>query len=266
MILVNDCSPDTGMATLLNSYLSEPNVFLLVNEQNLGFIKSVNRALDFCKQGNVLILNSDTRVFEGGLDELLRVAHSADDIGTVTAISNNATIFSYPHPYLVSGALEDVSWPELARVALRENSGMALDVPTGHGFCLLLKRAILDRLGRFNEIFGRGYGEENEFCSRAADLGYRHVAAAGAFVEHRENVSFGSEKEALLKTNLSNLAQLFPEYIPTIMDYITHDNLRQGRWALDTFRLAKACERGSSFALVISTWLGGGESRRDCRS
>ena len=119
------------MAALLNLYSSEPNIFLLTNEQNLGFIKSVNRALDFCKQGDVLILNSDTRLFEGGLDELLRVAHSADDIGTVTAISNNATIFSYPHPHLVSGALKDVSWPELARVALQENSGMALDVRPG---------------------------------------------------------------------------------------------------------------------------------------
>lgn len=258
VMLVNDCSPEPGMAELLAQYTNSSNVFLLNNPENIGFIKSVNRALDFCKEGDVVLLNSDTVVFPGGLAELWRVAHGAPDIATATAISNNATIFSYPHPRLPAETLDDVSWSEVAAAALRDNAGLAIDVPTGHGFCLLLKREILDRLGRLNEIFGRGYGEENEFCCKAADLGYRHVAAAGAFVQHRESVSFGSEKDALLKTNLPQLSRMFPEYTPVIMSYERDDGLRRARWALDAFRLANACDSGTSFALIVGNWLRGG--------
>lgn len=258
VILVNDCSPDGGMAEMLASYTNRPNLFLVTNAHNLGFIKSVNRALDFCKEGDVVLLNSDTLVYDGGLDEMWRVAHSATDIATVTAISNNATIFSYPHPRLPTERLEDVSWSEIAAAALRDNSGLAIDVPTGHGFCLLLRREILDRLGCLNEIFGRGYGEENEFCCKAADLGYRHVAAAGAFVVHRESVSFGGEKDSLLKTNLPQLSRMFPEYTPIIMQYERDDELRRARWALDSFRLGKACDSEASFALIVGNWLHGG--------
>ena len=118
-------------------------------------------------------------------------------------------------------------------MALRDNAGAMIDVPTGHGFCMLVKRELLDRIGPFNEVFGRGYGEENDFCCKAADLGYRNVAAAGVFVEHRETVSFGSEKQALLKTNLSQLATFFPEYTRIVMDYERCDDLRRARWALD---------------------------------
>ena len=161
---------------------------------NQGFVKSVNRGLAMCASGDVVVMNSDARLFRGALDELVTVANSSPDIGTVTPLSNNATIFSYPDPADPCSALEDVRWEELARVALQENAGLGVDVPTAHGFCMLIRRAVLDLLGQFNEIFGHGYGEENEFCLRAADLGFRHVAAAGVLVEHLGSVSFGDSR------------------------------------------------------------------------
>ncbi len=261
VILLNDCSPDAGMADMLEPFAQVPNVFLLSNPQNCGFVQSVNRALGFCRSGDVVLLNSDTLIFDGGLDELWRAANSANDIGTATALSNNATIFSYPHPLQAACVLDDASWSELAAVALREQAGRTVDVPTGHGFCMLIRRAILDRQPRLNEKFGRGYGEENELCLRAADLGYRHVAAIGAFVEHRESVSFGGDKDDLLKLNLPQLEAMFPEYTPTIMEFQKSDELRRARWALDAYRLRKAADAGVRFALMVENWLGGGTAR-----
>ena len=205
-----------------------------------------------------MILNSDTRVFEGGFDELFRVAHSSPDIGTVTALSNNATIFTYPHPSRTAPTLEDVDWKELAAVALRENSGVSVEVPTGHGFCMLIKAEVLRRVGHFDEKYGRGYGEENDLCYRAADLGFRNVAAAGVFVEHREGVSFGNEKPGLWDQNRVQLKSSFPDYTPAVMEYERRDDLRRVRWALDAFRLNKARLRGQSFILAIENYLDGG--------
>lgn len=258
LVLINDASPEPNMAGMLAGFAREPNVVLLSNAQNLGFIRSVNRGFEFCSTGDVILLNSDTCLFAGGIDELWRIAHSAPEIGTVTAMSNNATIFSYPHPALATAGLADIGWAELAAVALEANRGSFIDVPTAHGFCMLIKRGLLDRVGKFNEIFGRGYGEENEFCQRAADLGYRHVAAAGVLVEHRESVSFGADKEALLKVNLPKLESLYPEYTPTIMGYEARDGMRKARWALDAHRLKRAVAAGTRFALVLqNSFIGG---------
>ena len=186
LVLVNDASPDDGMAEMLAAYAALPLVQVLTNRRNLGFVQTANRGLQVCGGGDVVLLNSDTRVFAGGLREIWAAGRSAPEIGSVTALSNNATIFSYPGPEAACAALTDIGWAEVAAVALAGNAGRVVDVPTGHGFCLLLKREMLDRVGGLDEAFGRGYGEENDLCLRSSDLGWRHVAAAGAFVEHRK--------------------------------------------------------------------------------
>jgi GT2 family glycosyltransferase len=262
VLLINDCSPDAEMPSLLELFAHKPNVFVINNEINRGFVGSVNRAISFRTDGDVLVLNSDTEVYPGGLDEICRIAKSGADIGTVTAISNNATIFSYPHMKLRVPALEDMTWPQIAAIALERNSGLAIDVPTGHGFCLLLKRELLSTIGQFDAAFGRGYGEENDFCARGADLGYRNVAAGGAFVLHRESISFGEDdKSRQLAANLPILQARYPEYTPLIMDYERTDDLRRMRWAIDIQRLVAARSAGQRLTLVVTNQLGGGTAR-----
>jgi len=261
LVVINDAAPDPVMAPMLAQLSGVRNVFLLTNESNLGFVRTVNRGLRFAAGSDVLLLNADTVLFAGGLDELCRVAHAAAEIGTVTAISNNATIFSYPHPLRAGAALADAGWTELAAIALAENAGIAIDVPTGHGFCMLIKAEVVRRVGLLDEQFGRGYGEENDFCARAADLGYRHVAAAGVLVEHRESVSFGDEKAGLMARNLPRLNAMYPEYTAVIMEFERQDGLREARWALDRARLAKASAAGKKFALLVTNALTGGTAR-----
>ena len=261
IILVQDQSPEPDMAAMLHKYLTERNVVLLNNERNLGFVKSVNRGLSFCENEDVLLLNSDTRLFPGAMDLLYNVAHKSSDIGTVTAISNNATIFSYPHFEVRRPELDDIGWEELAEIALRLNGDMSIDVPSGHGFCMLIKRAVLDRLHNLDEAFGRGYGEENDFCVRAADLGFRNVAAGGVFVQHLESTSFREEKLGLISQNIARLQTRYPEYTPTVMEVERRDDLRIARWALDEERLRLASSRGQTFTLVISHALGGGTGK-----
>lgn len=261
IVIINDHSPDDGMQEMLRRYLLEPNVFLIENENNLGFIKSVNSALRFLDSGDFVLLNSDTVIFERSLSELYEIAYASFDIGTITPLSNNATIFSYPHPNLRRDNLTDIGWSELAEICFKRNQGKLIDVPTGHGFCLYIKRDVLNYIGLLDEGFGRGYGEENDFCARAADMGFRNVAALGAFVEHRESISFADEKASLLAVNLPRLQTRYPEYTPAIMDFERRDDFRAGRWPLDATRLERASRNGARFALVISHELGGGTNR-----
>ena len=252
LVLLNDSSPDADMAPMLEMYRNTPNVLLLTNDTNLGFVGTVNRGMALSKGLDVLLLNSDTVLHAGGLDELLTVAYSRSDIGTVTAFSNNATIFSYPCAEHRHAMLPDISWPALASLALKENQGRFVDVPTGHGFCMLIKREVIQRIGFLDEAFGRGYGEENDFCARTSALGYRNVAAGAVIVEHKESISFGNERASLIAQNQPRLNALYPEYTPLIMAFEEQDGLRQMRWALDRARLARAYAAGTRFALVTS--------------
>ena len=261
LLIVEDRSPDRDMAAVLDAYTSHPNVIVRHNEANRGFIGSVNRALtDADCAGDVVLLNSDTRVFAGWLDELHRVAHASASIGTVTAMSNNATIFSYPHMTLREEPVQDITLEELAALALRCNAGVTIDVPTGHGFCLFIKGEVVGQVGLLDEGFGRGYGEENDFCARAADLGFRHVAAAGVLVEHKESVSFTGDKTELLRRNLRILEERYPEYSPTIMAFEQSEGLRRARWPLDAARLKRAGLQ-QPFVITVMHGLGGGTAK-----
>ncbi len=261
VVLLNDASPEPGMAVVLAYFGMQPNVVVLTNGENRGFVRTVNRGLGVVGGLDVLLLNSDTVLHAGGLDELTAILGQNPEIGTVTAISNNATIFSYPNAALRAASLPDMSWPELAAIALRENRGRFVDVPTGHGFCLLIRAEVIARIGRLDEEFGRGYGEENDFCARAADLGYRNVAAGAVLVEHKERVSFVDEREDLMTRNMRRLHTLYPEYMAQIQAFEGQDGTRALRWALDAARLTKARQKGASFVLVVTNMLEGGTAK-----
>ncbi len=71
-------------------------ITLLENAENVGFVASVNRGLALHGERDVVLLNADTEVYGNWLDRMAKQARSAQDIGTVTALSNNATLCSYP--------------------------------------------------------------------------------------------------------------------------------------------------------------------------
>ena len=258
VIVINDKSPDLAMSAMLESAFGRvPNFWILSNSVNRGFVCTVNRGLGMAQRGDVILLNSDTELYSGGLDELVRCAALSESVGTVTPLSNAATIFTYPHPTRPAVALDDITWPDVAALALRQ-SRQLIDVPTGHGFCLYIKREVLDQVGLLDEVFGRGYGEENDFCQRASDLGYRHFAAATVFVRHHESASFSTEKEALRAHNLGILRERYPEWQANIEQWERDDALRIARWPIDRHRLRAAYEGGARFMVSVENDVTGG--------
>ncbi len=125
---------------------------------------------------------------------------------------------------------------------------------------MLIRRAVIEEIGLFDHAFGRGYAEENDFSLRAADRGWRHVAAGGVLVRHAEARSFGAEKAALVARNLEILAQRFPEYPLRVARFAAIDPIRRLRWPLDAHRL-RAFAADRRFWLVIDNWLDGGTAR-----
>ena len=259
VVVIVDCSPEQEVYDVVRSFIGVQGFIILENTKNLGFVGTSNRGMRSINDRHIVLLNSDTVVYPGIWSEFEKIFNIKNSIGTITAMSNNATIFSYPHPSF-SGPepLIDCDFHELSHAFLELNGGKFVEVPTGHGFCLAIRHTVLKEVGMLDVAFGRGYGEENDLCARASDLGWKHVAAAGVFVQHLESVSFKGDRIRLVENNLKILTSRYPEYTKNIMEFEKNDLLSQVRRPVDYYRLEKINNTGINFIIVICHNLGGG--------
>lgn len=214
LIVVDDASPDPRIAPLLARYVRTAGVDVLRNATNRGFTATANRGIDAAGTADVVLLNADTEVGPNWLTGLRRAACSGDDVGTATAVSDNAGAFSVPELEQANELPSGWSFERAARV-LWQQAGLAYpELPTGNGFCLYMRRVAIDRVGTLDEAaFPQGYGEENDFCQRAARAGFRHLIAGDVLVRHARSASFGEERRRRLgEAGMAVLRERWPDY------------------------------------------------------
>ncbi len=248
LVLIDDGSPDPAVGEYFRalSARGDARIELLRNDRNLGFTATANRGLRESTR-DVVLLNSDTIVTRGWLEALVTCAASDARIATVTPFSNNAEICSFPR---ICEAQPEPDDPERIAAALRASAVPTRpDLPTGVGFCMLVRRAAIDAVGVFDLAFGAGYGEENDFCLRAGRAGFRNVLADDAYVVHTGGRSFSGRKDELGRRNLALLLQRFPRYEAMVRDYIAADPLRAIR-GVASFRLALDAARPGLLRVV----------------
>jgi len=260
LILINDASPQAELADWLRQIASaDPRITLLENEQNLGFVGTVNRGMAFSRENDVLLLNSDTEVAPGWIDRLRAAAYSDQKIASVTPFSNNATICSYPRFCQDNELPEGWDTARLDALFARVNAGQTVDVPTGVGFCMYVRRAALDEVGLFDaKNFGKGYGEENDFCIRAHEAGWRNLHALDVFVRHFGGVSFGADKAPRERAAMETMRRLHPGYESDVQRFVRDDPARLARQMADVARL---CDGGKPVILAVLHNFQGGTER-----
>jgi len=227
VMLINDVSDEADEieAKIKHSIKGFKNFKYYRNESNLGFVKTCNRGVyELDKTNNdILLLNSDTRVTEGFLEEMIEILNLSDRHGIVCPRSNNATLLSMPLKYYgerefifdKSFALHNYVKKLLPRFQV---------IPTAIGFCMLIKRTLIDNFGLFDEAYGRGYHEENDFSMRINKYGYSSIMANRSFVFHYESRSFSAEEKT--QNNINNekiLEQRYPHYHSIIQRYFNKD-------------------------------------------
>ena len=165
---------------------------------------------------------------------------------------------SFPVPFEENELPEGLDVAKMDALCAKANPGVLADIPTGVGFCLYIRRALLDDIGVFDERrWGRGYGEENDLCLRASHKGWRNVGAYDVFVFHEGSVSFGKEKWAIILKNQAVLDSLYPDYSPLIQRYRLQDPQREARNRLARELLKNRASRHMLF--IAHTWGGGTE-------
>jgi GT2 family glycosyltransferase len=225
LILVDDCGPSVPLREYLSDIATRDGVLLMKNPVNMGFVASVNRAMAAVSpRDDMILLNSDTEVSGNWVDRLTMQADADEKIGTVTPFSNNATICSFPnipgHRDLPPG----LNLQAIDAACAKANTLRAVDLPTGVGSCMFIKRACFDEIGSFDEkAFGAGYGEETDFCLRASKRGWRNVLAGDVFVFHVGETSFGEssiERKARATTIINGR---YPDYLAAVAAWVKMD-------------------------------------------
>lgn len=211
VILINDCSPDGRIAPYLDG-LAQEHILVLHNEKNMGFSANVNKGMAQSTDRDVLLLNSDTIVTAGWLEKIAACAYREESIGTVTSLSNSATLCSVPVMCQDNPVPENVTVDEYAGLIEACSLKRYPTITVAVGFCMYIKRALIDAIGVFDaKTFGRGYGEENDFCNRAQQAGYHHVMCDDTFVYHKGTASFDTEdKKKLLEEHEAILNERYP--------------------------------------------------------
>jgi GT2 family glycosyltransferase len=224
VLLVNDCGPDADLIekNIKKSISGQSGFSYIRNKKNLGFVGTCNLAVsDLDKTNNdILLLNSDTKVTPGFLEEMKSVLYSQKNIGTVSPRTNNATICTIP---LAAISQKGIGAEESYNLFLKYNKKFPRfnSAPTAHGFCMLIRRSLIEKHGLFDPVFGKGYGEEVDFCQRIQKKGWLSAICNHAFVFHQEARSFSLEAKAkLLETNNKIIRSRYPEYQQAVKDYI----------------------------------------------
>jgi GT2 family glycosyltransferase len=237
LILVEDASTDRRVRPFLRTWVDERpgRVTLIELNTNIGFVGAVNRGFAEAEShgGHVILLNSDAMVPEGWASRLIAPFDRDPKIASVTPMSNNAEIFSAPMICralpLPEGMVDRID----AVAQTLSVPGRLPSAPTGVGFCMAMNARWFGREPRFDAAFGRGYGEEVDWCQKTRKAGARHVGLPTLFVEHRGGKSFGAEvKEALVLKANAMIARRYPTYDLEVQAYIGRDPLRTPRLAL----------------------------------
>jgi GT2 family glycosyltransferase len=238
VIVIDDASPDPAIRALLAAREREaPGSWrFLRNTGNRGFVETANRGMQLAA-GNVVLLNSDTVVTAGWLRGLQRCLASDPAIATATPWTNNGEIVSIPEFCRANPVPRD---PDAVAAVIGAAGPAAYpDIPTAVGFCMAIARQAIDRIGLFDaELFGKGYGEENDFCMRARAAGFRNVLCDDVYIVHLGGRSFGPTGLKPGEDSMRRLLSRHPGYMAIVEDFIANDPLGpRRREILEALRL-----------------------------
>lgn len=187
LIVVDNCSTD-GTKEWLKA---QNDIITVFNDINVGFPKGCNQGIKLAKGENILLLNNDTVVTEKWLNNLVDCLNSSPKFGAAGPVTNSCSYYqaietnysnmeemqSFSEKY---NTLDSGKWEERLKLI---------------GFCLLIKREVIEKIGFLDERFSPGNYEDDDYSIRIRRKGYKLMLCKDTFIHHYGGASFNENKE-----------------------------------------------------------------------
>lgn len=203
LILVDDGS-ENEVRDMLIEFARNHAAHLIRHDTAQGYTRAANVGLRAATAPWMVLLNSDTVVTPDWLDRMVEHAKADPQIGLIGPLSNTASWQSVPEvqengDWAMNPLPSGLGTDEMAMIVAASAARQSIPLPFLNGFCLLLRRELVAKIGLFDEEnFGEGYGEENDYCIRARKAGWRSVVADDVFVHHAQSRSYSHDRRRML--------------------------------------------------------------------
>lgn len=188
IIVVDNHSTD-GTVEWLKEQIDIMTIF---NQENVGFPKGCNQGIEISTGENILLLNNDVVVTYHWLENLTTALYHSDDVGAVGPVTNSASYYSaIPVDYK--------SIDEMQKFAYRYNTSNQDQWEERLkliGFCLLIKKSVVDQIGLLDERFTPGNFEDDDYSYRIKLAGFKLVICKDTFVHHYGSLSWKDKPES----------------------------------------------------------------------
>ena len=178
------------------------------NKQNLGFPVAVNQGVKAATGEIIVVLNNDIIVTPFWLDRLAEHLKTFDIIGPKTnSVSGPQKVgaASYSNPSGIDN---------FASVIYANNQGKAIPFHRLVFFCVAIKKEVIDKIGLLDEQFSPGNFEDDDFCLRAVEAGFKLGIAQDVFIHHEGSAThkrLNLDYQTLMTTNLAKFQQKWPQ-------------------------------------------------------
>ena len=218
IIVVDNASTDGSREYLAEWAKGGGNRKLILNDDNRGFAAGNNQGLEIATGDVLVLLNNDTYVTPGWVRTMLWHLRRDPTVGLVGPVTNN----------IGNEARIDIGYEDMSGM-IRQSSrytlarpGSVLPLGSVAFFCVMLRRAVYERVGGLDEAFGMGFFEDDDYCRRVAEAGWRVVCAEDVFVHHHLSASFNAMQDEARQELFERNKAIY--------------EAKWGRWAPHTYR------------------------------
>ena len=217
LIFVDNGSTKDDTISYLDGLKKEhKNIKTIYNKENLGFACANNQGIEISEGEYVLLLNNDVILTDGWLSRMIQVAESDDKIGVVAPCTNHA---SGRQVVTFSGTEEDDEGiQKFAKEVLLKKAGSWISVSRIIGFCMLIKREVLFKVGVLDEMFGPGGYEDYDYSMRVKHENYDIVIAMDTFIFHIGGKGYSSNNMDYMNLRSKNIELLIDKWTRNVLE------------------------------------------------
>jgi O-antigen biosynthesis protein len=200
---------------------SQSDIRVIFNSENVGFPKGCNQGIAVAIGDNILLLNNDVIVTHKWLENMLNCLYSDESVGAVGTVTNSAAYYTaipvsytninemhnFARQYNIS---DQTKWEERLKLI---------------GYCMLIKKEVIDQIGLLDEIFTPGNFEDDDYSLRIRKQGFKLILCKDTFIHHYGSVSWRENIDGYTELLSSNEKKFMDKWGTNSSSYIIHNDL-----------------------------------------